>query len=93
MCSVSQEGIGRLTRLDVVDPIDLIKNIGGVFMRESARASTGLRVKALRAKLDVTQARFAELMDVSVVTISRWETGQSTPSTGALGSNNHAGEE
>jgi superfamily II DNA or RNA helicase/DNA-binding XRE family transcriptional regulator len=44
----------------------------------------GLRVKALRAKLGVTQARFAVLMGVSFVTVSRWENGQSSPSPAAL---------
>ena len=43
-----------------------------------------LRIKALRAKLGLTQSRFAELMGVSFVTVSRWENGQSAPSAAAL---------
>lgn len=41
-------------------------------------------IRALRAKLGLTQARFADLIGVSFVTVSRWENGQSIPSPSAL---------
>jgi transcriptional regulator with XRE-family HTH domain len=37
------------------------------------------RVKALRAKHDLTQMRLADLLGVSYPTISRWESGQVLP--------------
>ena len=46
-------------------------------------APIGRRIKALRAKLGITQARLAELMGVSFVTVSRWENEASAPSAGA----------
>lgn len=42
------------------------------------------RIRALRVKHGLTQARFAELMGVTFVTVSRWENGQSRPSRLAL---------
>src|SRR5271157_6634851 len=41
-------------------------------------------IKALRSRLGITQARLAELMGVSFVTVSRWENGASAPSPSAL---------
>lgn len=38
------------------------------------------RIKALRARLDLTQVRLAELMGVSFASVNRWENGQSRPS-------------
>jgi len=37
-------------------------------------------VLAIRTKLGMTQAKFALTLGATVVTISRWENGQSTPS-------------
>ena len=54
--------------------------------RENRDAAKLPDIKALRAKLGVTQARFAELMGVSFVTVSRWENGASVPSASALSS-------
>src|SRR5262249_40159540 len=48
------------------------------------RKSNVPNIRALRSKLGLTQARFAELMGVSFVTVSRWENGQSIPSPSAL---------
>lgn len=45
----------------------------------SARLASA-RIRALRTQLGLTQARLAELMGVSFVTVSRWESGQSNPS-------------
>jgi len=42
------------------------------------------RIRSLRARLGLTQVRFAELMGVSFVTVSRWENGQSSPSALAM---------
>ena len=42
------------------------------------------RIRVLRGRLGLTQARLAELMGVSFVTVSRWENGQSHPSRLAL---------
>lgn len=39
------------------------------------------RIKQLRVKLGLTQARLAQLIGVSLATVSRWETGQAKPST------------
>lgn len=44
----------------------------------------GHRLRALRTKHGLTQARLAELMGVSFVTVNRWENGQSMPSRVAL---------
>ena len=52
--------------------------------RERNSEPIGPRIKALRAKLGITQARLAELMGVSFVTVSRWENGASAPSRSAL---------
>lgn len=41
------------------------------------------RIKELRAKLGLTQARLAELMGVSFASVRRWENGQSRPSAPA----------
>lgn len=54
-------------------------------MNEFATTSTyGSRIRALRARLGLTQLRFAELMGVTFVTVSRWENAQSRPSRLAL---------
>lgn len=37
------------------------------------------RVRRLRRDLTLTQAQFGERLGVSVITIHRWETGQSRP--------------
>ena len=42
------------------------------------------RVRIARARLDLTQAQFAERMAVTPLTVHRWETGQSLPRTLAL---------
>ena len=42
------------------------------------------RVLGLRRRLDLTQERFAEELGVSVITVHRWETGQSNPRTLSL---------
>ena len=42
------------------------------------------RVRRLRRDLNLTQGDFAARLDVSVITIHRWETGQSTPRPLAL---------
>jgi superfamily II DNA or RNA helicase/DNA-binding XRE family transcriptional regulator len=47
-------------------------------------SSIGFRVKTLRARLGITQARLAEIMGVSFVTVSRWENGASNPSQAAI---------
>lgn len=39
-----------------------------------------MRIKALRAKLGITQTQFAELMGVSFASVNRWENGQAKPS-------------
>lgn len=46
--------------------------------------SQATRVRRVRTTLGLTQAKLAELMGVSFVTVSRWETGQSSPSALAL---------
>jgi SNF2 family DNA or RNA helicase len=38
------------------------------------------QIRHLRKTLDLTQQQFAELLDVSFVTLNRWENGQSKPS-------------
>ncbi len=37
-------------------------------------------IKALRAKLNMTQVEFAHKIDVQPVTVSRWERGECYPS-------------
>ena len=44
----------------------------------------GSRIRALRARLGLTQLRFGELMGVTFVTVSRWENNQSRPMRLAL---------
>lgn len=39
------------------------------------------RIRQLRAKLGLTQSRLADLLGVSFASVSRWEGGQSTPSS------------
>ncbi len=39
------------------------------------------RIKTLRLRLDLTQARLGELLGVSTGTVSRWESGQIRPAT------------
>ena len=50
----------------------------------TAATDTPARVRNLRRALDLTQERFAELLGVSVITIHRWETGESSPRRLAL---------
>ncbi len=40
-----------------------------------------VRIKRLRAKLELTQARLAELMGVSFASVNRWENEQTKPSS------------
>ena len=42
------------------------------------------RLSQLRAELELTQAELADLLDVPVNTVSRWETGKTTPDAHAL---------
>jgi len=62
--------------------VDLVLN--KMFSNDTGLNSIGPRIKALRAKLGLTQARLAEAMGVTFVTVSRWENGASTPSPVAL---------
>lgn len=39
------------------------------------------RIKALRAKLSVTQKELGEKLSVHVITVTRWETGACEPSS------------
>ncbi len=49
-----------------------------------AQTDFGSRLRSLRARFGLTQARLAELMGVSFVTVNRWENRQSNPSRSAL---------
>jgi DNA-binding transcriptional regulator YiaG len=55
------------------------------FMRKSSLLDTprrivlGEAVKVLRGRLEVTQAKFAQILDVDAGTVSRWERGDLAP--------------
>jgi putative transcriptional regulator len=42
------------------------------------------KIKALRARLGITQEQFASLLGVTFSTVNRWETGKSRPSPLAI---------
>ena len=42
------------------------------------------RIKALRAKLGISQAALGALIGVSVTSINRWENGAASPKNGAI---------
>lgn len=44
------------------------------------------QIRFARQKAFLTQKRFAELLNVSVGTINRWENGKSKPTISAMGS-------
>jgi len=44
-----------------------------------AESAISHRVRCLRQRLNLTQERFADEVGVSVITVHRWETGQSSP--------------
>ena len=41
---------------------------------------TGMRIRELRLKLDMTQEEFAHALGITVSTVNRWENGHSEPS-------------
>lgn len=49
-----------------------------------APAVTPAQIRALRSRLKVSQADFAAVLNVPVVTAASWERGQRTPSGAAL---------
>ena len=59
-----------------MDRIKIHKAVGEVDTSGDSR----LRIKRLRARLELTQNRLAELLGVSYVSVNRWENGQSRPS-------------
>ena len=42
--------------------------------------NTGVRIRELRLKLDMTQEEFAHALGITVSTVNRWENGHSEPS-------------
>jgi DNA-binding transcriptional regulator YiaG len=48
-------------------------------VKERAIRLTNEKIAKLRAKLNLTQAQFAALVGVNVITISMWETGKTSP--------------
>ena len=42
------------------------------------------RIQLLRTQLGVTQAALAALIGVSLTTVSRWEQGHTSPTSGAI---------
>ncbi len=53
--------------------------------RDEMEMELGLRIQALREGLGLTQARFAETLQVSQGAVSRWEKGRHAPSEHVLG--------
>ena len=44
----------------------------------------GMEIKRIRAALDLSQADFARLLDVSTRTLQNWEQDRNTPSAAAV---------
>lgn len=55
-----------------------------VTIAKPAPAVTPAQVRAIRSRLKVSQADFAAVLNVPVVTAASWERGQRTPSGAAL---------
>ena len=49
------------------------------------RCAVGADVKDLRSRLGMTQEQLAHYLDVSFVTVNRWETGRRLPSSTSPG--------
>ena len=43
-------------------------------------SKTGIRIRELRIRLDMTQEEFAHALGITVSTVNRWENGHSEPS-------------
>jgi putative transcriptional regulator len=66
---------------EVLESIKEIKR-GGAARRTVINVPT--EIKAIREKLDVSQAEFAELLGVSKRTLQEWEQGRCKPTGAAL---------
>ncbi len=61
--------------------LDRLARITGVRIRRTANAA-GVDVRSIRAVSGLSQAKFAELLDIEVATLRNWEQGRRKP-TGA----------
>jgi len=48
------------------------------------RKESAQRIQALRARKELTQEAFAQLLGVSLSTVQKWESGRAVPRTHAL---------